>query len=264
MTTSRPRRIPPVYPDGIRYLRDDQLLGAVRAGDTHAFGELYTRYARKAGRVATLLTDSSDLAEDVAAEAFTVLLERLLAGQGPAREFWPDLLAQIRASASHEIPEGHLPFTDQQEITGACLSDAQLDSIRQEREYWLVRDALTMVSERSRKLLHTLANTGMSIEAVAISRHTSVHLVADAVARATEALRVAYLQAHVPPPVSPDCVEPARRLAAWLCERLSQQPREQLSRHVAECTSCARIADELAELRGQMLDRINRRSTSRR
>jgi DNA-directed RNA polymerase specialized sigma24 family protein len=264
MTKTRPRRIPSFYPDGIKQLRDDQLLNAVRAGDTDAFGELYTRYVRQARQAATRLTDSADLGEDVAAAAFTILLGRLLAGNGPARQFWPDLLAQIQVSAAQEMSEGHLLFTDQHELTGACMSDAQLASIRQEREYWLVRDALTMLPERSRKLLHALASTGMSIEAVAVSRHTSVNLVADAAARATEALRVAYLQAHVPPTVSAGCVEPARRLAAWLCGRLPQRPTEQVSRHVADCTSCALIADELADLRGQMRDRPSRRRTSRR
>lgn len=252
MTRTRPKRIPSVYPNGIENLRDDQLLCAVRAGDTEAFSQLYVRYARAAQHAATQLVDSHECSEDLAAETFTVLLEQLLAGNGPRLRFWPDLLTQLRTTVCRTAPSADSRFADQEEILDGCLSDAQLDSIRREREYGLVLEAFASLSMRSRNLLRRLQIRGMSVEAVAASLRTDTNLVARAAATATEALRVAYLQAHVPPPVSPACAEPASRLAAWLCGHLAQQPRQQVSRHVAQCSACAHVTDELARLRRRM------------
>jgi DNA-directed RNA polymerase specialized sigma24 family protein len=252
MTRTRPKRIPSVYPGGIENLRDDQLLSAVRAGDTDAFGQLYLRYARPAQYVATQLVDSHERGEDLAAEAFTVLLEQLVAGNGPALHFWPDLLAQLRTTMFETAPDPDSPFADQEEIMGGCLSDALLDSVRHDHEYGLVLEAFAGLSVRARKLLLCLRIRGMSVEAVAASLRTDTHLVVRAAATATEALRVAYLQAHVPPSVFPACVEPAGRLAAWLCGHLAEQPRQQVSRHVAQCSACAHVTDELAQLRRRM------------
>jgi DNA-directed RNA polymerase specialized sigma24 family protein len=259
MTMTRPKWIPSVYPGGIENLRDDQLVRAVRAGDTNAFGELYVRYARKAHHAATELVDSHEDSEDLTAEAFTTLLEQLLTGNGPVLRFWPGLLAQLRAAMLRTVPHIDTPFAGQREITGGCLSDAQLESARREREYTLVLDAFAGLPTRPRTLLLRLLIRGMSVEVVAAALRTDVDLTAKAASRAREALRVAYLQAHVPSSLSPACVEPASRLAAWLCGHLAQQPREQVSRHVADCSFCRQTTSELTDLRQRMQARRARR-----
>ncbi|HYS39997.1 MAG TPA: hypothetical protein VEO01_30655 [Pseudonocardiaceae bacterium] len=251
MTRTHPKRIPSVHPGGIENLPDDQLVRAVRAGNTDAFGELYLRYLPKALHAATHLVDSYESSEDLTAEAFTVLLEGLLAGTDQGLPFWPDLLVQLRAAMLRTAPDTATFFAGQEGIMGGCLSDAQLESARREREYALVLDAFTSLPARPRALLLRLLIRGMSVDAIAASLRTDSDLVARAVATATETLRVAYLQAHVPFS-SPACVEPASRLAAWLCGHLAQLPREQVSRHVAECSFCRRAASELTELRQRM------------
>jgi DNA-directed RNA polymerase specialized sigma24 family protein len=256
MTRTRRKRIPSVYPGGIENLRDDQLLSAVRAGDTEAFSQLYLRYARAAQHAATQLVDSPESSEDVTAEAFTVLLEQLLAGNGPTLRFWPDLLTELRATKCRTMPSDDSRFTDHEDVMDGCLSDAQLDSLRREREYGLVLEAFASLSIRSRTVLRRLQIRGMSVDAVAASLRTDTNLVARAAATATEALRVAYLQAHVPSSISLACVEPASRLAAWLCGHLAQQPRQQVSRPVAQCSACAHVADDLARLRRRMRNHV--------
>jgi DNA-directed RNA polymerase specialized sigma24 family protein len=252
MTMTRPKRIPSVYPGGIENLRDDQLVRAVRAGDTNAFGELYLRYARKAHDAAVHLVDSHEDSEDLTAEAFTALFEELLTGNGPVLRFWPDLLAQLRAAMLRTVPHIDTPFAGREGVTGGCLSDAQLESARREREYTLVLDAFASLPARPRTLLLRLLVRGSSVEVVAAALRTDVDLVAQAASTATGALRVAYLQAHVPSSLSPACAEPASRLAAWLCGHLARQPREQVSRHVADCSFCRQATSELTDLRQRM------------
>jgi DNA-directed RNA polymerase specialized sigma24 family protein len=258
MTKTRPKWIPSVYPGGIENLRDDELVRAVRAGDTNAFGELYLRYARKAHHAAIHLVDShggNQDSEDLTAEAFTALLEQLLTGTGPVPRFWPGLLVQLRAAMLRTVPHVDTPFAGQEDITGGCLSDAQLESGRREWEYTLVLDAFASLPTRPRTLLLRLLIRGMSVEVVAAALRTDVDLAAKAASSAREALRVAYLQAHVPSSLSPACAEPASRLAAWLCGHLAQQPREQVSRHVADCSFCRQTVSELTDLRQRMRTR---------
>jgi DNA-directed RNA polymerase specialized sigma24 family protein len=262
MTMTHPKWIPSVYPGGIENLGDDQLVRAVRAGDTNAFGELYVRYARKAHHAALHLVDSHDGnedSEDLTAEAFAALLEQLLTGNGPVLRFWPGLLAQLRAAMLRTVTHSDIPLTGQEGIAGGCLSDAQLESARREREYTLVLDAFASLPTRPRTLLLRLVIRGSSVEVVAAALRTDVDLAAKAASTATEALRVAYLQAHVPSSLSPACAEPASRLAAWLCGHLARQPCEQVSRHVADCSFCRQATSELTDLRQRMRTRRPRR-----
>jgi hypothetical protein len=202
--------------------------------------------------VAAQSVRSPEDGEDVTSAAFLVLFEQLLAGNGPTLWFWPDLLGQLRDVTCRPTPCAELRFTDVAEIPGACLSDALLDSVRRERELEITIEAYAGLSGQARKLLRCLLVQGMSVDAIAASLRTDRKLVIRAAAVATEALRVAYLRAHVPPSLSPACAEPAGRLAAWLCGHLSTQPAQQVSRHVADCSPCAHAAHQLAWLRGRM------------
>src|SRR6266566_3868301 len=163
MTRTRPKRIPSVCPGGTENIPDDQLVRAVRAGNTDAFGELYLRYVSKALRVAAHLVDSHEDREDLTAEAFTFLLEEL-AGNGPVPPFWPGLLAQLRAVMLRTEPDAAISFASQEGIMDGCLSDAQLESARREREYALVLDAFASLPARPRALLLRLLIRGMSVE----------------------------------------------------------------------------------------------------
>lgn len=64
---------------------DGELVQAVRAGRTQAFGVLVTRYMRPAYLVALSVTGSQEDAEDVAQEAFLVALKRLDDCRDPTR-----------------------------------------------------------------------------------------------------------------------------------------------------------------------------------
>lgn len=65
---------------------DPELIAALRAGDSHAFGALYDRYAKKLVNIAARDTDSEAIAEEVVQEAFFrmwVNRERLLEDGSP-------------------------------------------------------------------------------------------------------------------------------------------------------------------------------------
>ena len=75
---------------------DADLVAAVRAGDTGAYGTLYTRHAGGARRLAyTLVNDSAD-ADDLVAETFAKVLATLRSGRGPERAFRPYLYTTLK------------------------------------------------------------------------------------------------------------------------------------------------------------------------
>src|ERR1700710_1337520 len=71
---------------------DAELMAAVRAGRTEAYGVLYRRPAAAARAQARQLTGCAAEADDLVAEAFTKLLATLLGGGGPDTAFRAYLL----------------------------------------------------------------------------------------------------------------------------------------------------------------------------
>ena len=78
---------------------DESLVVRARIGDHRAFAELWQRHARSGKRVARQFTSSID-ADDLVAEAYTRIYERVLAGGGPVGAFRPYLYTTIRSLAS--------------------------------------------------------------------------------------------------------------------------------------------------------------------
>src|SRR3712207_3281032 len=74
---------------------DSELTAGVRSGDLDAYGELFSRHADAALRLARHLTPGSD-AEDLLSEAFAKVLRVLAEGGGPDVAFRAYLLTAIR------------------------------------------------------------------------------------------------------------------------------------------------------------------------
>src|SRR4051794_957717 len=81
--------------DRTRARSDPELISDVRSGNLDAYGELFSRHADAACRLARQFARGSD-AEDLVSEAFTKVMGILADGGGPDIAFRAYLLAAIR------------------------------------------------------------------------------------------------------------------------------------------------------------------------
>ncbi|HNP16348.1 MAG TPA: sigma-70 family RNA polymerase sigma factor, partial [Terrimesophilobacter sp.] len=100
---------------------DEELILRARGGDRTAFGELWKRHARSGITVARRFTSSLD-ADDLVAEAFTRIYQRVLDGGGPDGAFRPYLYTTIRNLASRW-------GTDRNDIQIEDIEDLRDDNI---------------------------------------------------------------------------------------------------------------------------------------
>ncbi|NIN10644.1 MAG: sigma-70 family RNA polymerase sigma factor [Gemmatimonadales bacterium] len=80
-------------------MQDAELAALAQAGDREAFGELVSRYAGQARRVARAILHSADDADDAAQDGFLAAL-RHLGRYDPARPFGPWLIRIVANAAS--------------------------------------------------------------------------------------------------------------------------------------------------------------------
>lgn len=80
-------------------MQDAELAALAQAGDRDAFGELVTRYAGQARRVARAILGNPDDADDAAQDGFLAAL-RYLARYDPTRPFGPWLIRIVANAAS--------------------------------------------------------------------------------------------------------------------------------------------------------------------
>jgi RNA polymerase sigma factor (sigma-70 family) len=236
-------------PDGEEPDRPSEtdLVADVRAGDLTAFGALYRRHAPAAERFVRRLMGTAQDAEDVVAEAFAKILQRLVAGGGPTAGFRPYLFATVRTTLYKHVAANRM-FDQNVEVGDGSLVVLDDDVVLAQLEMSLAARAYDSLPERWRLVLRHLdlecASTAMVAELLGI-RANAVSALAF---RAREALRVAYLQMHVNTDVAPECQESARHMAAWCCGRLTRARRARVDVHVLACAHCANVAAELADL----------------
>src|SRR3954454_5241101 len=115
---------------------DGELLAAVRAGDTAAYGTLYERHHAAVRQLAYALPRAPAEADDLVAETFARVLATLRAGRGPLAAFRAYLCTTLRHVCYHRARrDRRLEFTD--DLTrydpGEPFLDPALD--RLERTY---------------------------------------------------------------------------------------------------------------------------------
>ncbi len=92
---------------------DTDLLAAVRAGDTAAFGTLYERHRAAARQLAYALARDPADADDLVAETFARVFATLRAGRGPLVAFRAYLHTTLRHVCYHRARrDRRLEFTD--------------------------------------------------------------------------------------------------------------------------------------------------------
>jgi RNA polymerase sigma factor (sigma-70 family) len=229
---------------------DSSLLQAVRAGDRDAFGELYRRYHASAHGFACRLLGTSQGADDLVAEAFTKVLNRIVSGGGPAT-FRAYLLTTVRTTFYKQLAVDRL-VDRQADLSEQVVPAVERDPLIEKLDADLALRALESLPDRWRTVLILLEIEKRPTSTVAGMLGIHPNALAALAFRAREGLRVAYLQMHVKSTVVAECRLSTSNLAAWLCGRLGQGLRIRVQRHIATCSRCTSAAREVSELLTQV------------
>jgi RNA polymerase sigma factor (sigma-70 family) len=223
---------------------DTDLLAAVRAGDTAAYGTLYERHRAATRQLAYALTRDPADVDDLVAETFAKVFATLRAGRGPLVAFRAYLNTTLRHVCYHRARrDRRLEFTD--DLTrydaGEPFPDPTLDRLertyaarafRQLPDRW--RDVLWMTEVEGAGPAEIAPRLGLTPNAVAVLAH-----------RAREGLRRLYLQQHVAVADRPDCRWTGERLGGHVRGHLAPRDSSRLHAHLAWCAGCRSRLDEV-------------------
>jgi RNA polymerase sigma factor (sigma-70 family) len=222
---------------------DTDLLEAVRAGDTAAYGTLYERHGPATRRLAfTLASDPAD-ADDLVAETFTKVLATLRSGRGPQVAFRAYLHTTLRHVCYHRARrDRRLEFTDDllRYDAGEPFQDPAVG--RLERAY--AARAFRELPPRWRDILWHTEIEGASPAEIAPALGLSPNAVAALAHRAREGLRRRYLQHPVGRADHPECRWAGEHLGGYVRGRLAHREAGKVRAHLAWCADCrARLAE---------------------
>lgn len=172
---------------------DAELLGAVRAGDAAAFGELYRRYETATRRLAGSLAPGRADAEDLVADAFAKVFAALRAGRGPRESAGGYLFATLRhVWYDRSRRDARVELTGDLRRYEAATDPADADPADADRDR--AAAAFATLPERWRTVLwHTAVEGGTPAEVAPLFGLTPGGVAALAF-RARERLRQRYLQ----------------------------------------------------------------------
>lgn len=238
MTSIQERVRPPIEP-AIQQVdtwitTDDELLGRVHEGDAAAFAELYERHHHDAYQYARRLSRrylNGDAAEDVLAEAVRKVLTALRGGSGPTTGFRRYLFTAIR---SVTFTERSGPQTDDNEppaTMDAPSADERIDTL-------VVMSAFSSLPERWRQVLWATEVTDLAPSEVARVLGLRANSVAALAGRAREALRIAYVRAHLPRGKRPQCHDALDLIARRTALLLTPMQATRLGAHLTSCDHC--------------------------
>src|SRR5690349_15852383 len=175
---------------------DTDLLAAVRAGDTDAYGVLYQRHRSAARALAYGLVHHPADADDLVAETFARVFASLRAGRGPLVAFRAYLYTTLRHVCYHRARrDRRLEFTD--DLTRYDAGEPFLDPALDRLERTYAAQAFRALPARWRDVLWRTEVEGASPAEVAAHLGLTPNAVAVLAHRAREGLRRLYLQQHV-------------------------------------------------------------------
>jgi RNA polymerase sigma factor (sigma-70 family) len=228
---------------------DTDLMAAVRAGDTAAYGTLYERHSAAARSLAHALARDESEADDLVAETFAKVLATLRAGRGPLVAFRAYLHTTLRHVCYHRARrDRRIEFTDDlsRYDPGEPFRDSALDQL--ERTY--AARAFRQLPARWRDVIWHIEVQGASPAEIAPMFGLTPNAVAVLAHRAREGLRRLYLQQHVAIADHPECRWTGDRLGAHVRGNLARRDTARLRTHLAWCTGCRGRLAEIAEVNG--------------
>jgi RNA polymerase sigma factor (sigma-70 family) len=234
-------------------LTDAELIARTRAGDMGSYDELYRRHVDDARRVARIVTDNSDEADDVVSEAFTRVLDRLQRGGGPDEELTPYLRTVVRRLAIDRYRASRRDGIPADPTLLEIIPESE-DPMARATDRELVRKAFDTLPDRWQRVLWHTEIEGRSPASLAATLGTSPNAVAALAYRAREGLRQAYLSVHLSSAIREECRPYVPKLAAYVRGTLPPSDDRWVAAHLEQCDHCRQRRDEVmvlvADLRG--------------
>lgn len=163
------------------------LLEKAQRLDERALGQIHDRYYPEIYRYALYRTNRTEVAEDVASEVFTRLLQALHNGRAPRttlRGWLYGVASNLIADHYRRAPRESLPLDENFEAPGSPAAEAEL-RLRQ-RE---VQAAMRQLTREQQETLALRFGEGLSVEETAAILGKSLNAVKALQFRALEALR---------------------------------------------------------------------------
>ncbi|MFK4227772.1 sigma-70 family RNA polymerase sigma factor [Streptomyces sp. NPDC019890] len=249
-----PRELPP---------SDAELIERMRSGDDSAYEELFRRHSGSVRRYARTCCRDAHTADDLTAEVFARTLQAVRGGSGPEHAVRAYLLTTVRRVAAawtrtakrEQLVDDFAVFAAEAARSSDTAHDDALDpgaDVRamHEAEQSLAMQAFLSLPERWQAVLwHTTVEEESPSEVAPLFGLTA-NATAVLASRAREALKQAYLQAHVSSALTSggDCARYADRLGAYARGGLRMRAERGLRKHLEECAKCRLAAGELAHV----------------
>lgn len=222
------------------------LIEAARVGDPAALQKLWESHHAAARRYANALTRRFD-PDDLVSEAFLRVFTTLRNGHGPTDALRPYLFVTVRNVAitwaktpeSRALDEIDEPAYDAN-IGGALMEGANRDKLR---------EALESLPEQWRQILWATEIEGQRPAQLSERFGLQANSVAALAYRAREALRYAWVQAHVEGDGEAGEHQWVReRVGRYICQALTPRQRERFEEHLDGCRQCADTVREAKHL----------------
>jgi RNA polymerase sigma factor (sigma-70 family) len=221
---------------------DEVLLSWARQGNAGAFTELYKRHYPDSLRYATRLTrqcSNREAPDDVVSEAMRKVLSALRRGHGPTIGFRQYLFTAVRSVTQTTPANSHdMPTTDAADL-GAPAADEGLDAI-------VAMEAFESLPHRWRQVLWMTKVDELTPSEIAPLIGLTANSVAALAVRAREALRIAFVRAHLPRPAAHGCRAFLDQVARRAVVPITPTKSNALTSHLSTCDGC-RLAAEAIE-----------------
>ncbi|QVQ50570.1 sigma-70 family RNA polymerase sigma factor [Spiractinospora alimapuensis] len=227
---------------------DNQLLDAVRAGDTSGYATLYERHCEAARSLAGQLARNRSEVDDIVSEAFARVLSILQRGAGPTDGFRAYLLASVRHVAYDRL-RGQKRHVLTDDISPFDCGEPFVDPALEGLERSLIARAFLALPERYQAVLWHTEIEGARPSDVAPILGLSANGVAALAYRARERLREGYLQMHLANNAPEEKCRPAlERLGAYVRGGLAKRESATVDGHLDSCGDCRHVYAELMDV----------------
>lgn len=236
--------------EAISDLRDRELVAAVQAGDSSAYGELFERYQQKIYSFTYGILGNADDARDVTQDAFVRVFEALPKKSPDEVEFAAYLYRAAR-NASYDVAKARGRFTSPEALE--TVEESTMDAHPERATLFaeqqdVVRRALSSLPEDYRAVLLLREVQEMSYaeiaEALDMPRNTAGVMIMRARLKFKEAFRMAHVDAET---LCAECQAMLPKLSAYIDDELKPADRAKVETHLADCPLCRLALDEMRE-----------------
>ncbi|WP_229051530.1 sigma-70 family RNA polymerase sigma factor [Aeromicrobium sp. Leaf350] len=229
---------------------DVDLIAAVRAGDTVAYGVLFERHRAAAERLARQLVSGLG-ADDLVSDAFLKVLGVLQRGGGPDEAFRAYLLTSVRRLHIDGLRSSQRERTTDDEQTLDRPVEF-IDPAAMEFERGAAGEAFRSLPERWQLVLWHLDVEGQNPADVAPLLGMAPNSVSALAYRAREGLRRAYLQQHLAPTLDAECRDTTTKLGAHVRHGLAARDTRKVEEHLDTCARCTGLYLELRDVNSSL------------